>query len=78
MFDVKQTEGKPLPEISSIAGDPGEHLVRLKEFTTSQGIDLQYVADLGGAEASKPANPLKNAIDPPKTLSRPRVRGSKN
>ena len=50
VFDVKQTEGKPLPEFSTVAGDPGEHLERLKQFTASQGIELEYAPDLGGAD----------------------------
>lgn len=49
VFDVKQTEGKPLPEFARVAGDPGAHLDRLKELTTGKGIKLEYAPDLGGA-----------------------------
>ncbi len=49
VFDVKQTEGKPLPEFARVAGDPGAHLDRLKDLTTGKGIKLEYAPDLGGA-----------------------------
>jgi antirestriction protein ArdC len=48
VFDVSQTEGKPLPEFAQVNGDPAEHLNRLKAFVTAQGIGLTYAA-LSGA-----------------------------
>jgi hypothetical protein len=42
VFDVSQTDGKPLPEFASVQGDPTEHTARLKAFLTEQGIALHY------------------------------------
>ena len=50
VFDVSQTEGRPLPEFSQVTGDPGEFLDRLKAFIAGQGIRLKYARTLGGAE----------------------------
>jgi len=50
VFDVSQTEGKPLPEFASVSGDPGEHSARLKELIAHEGIELVYEDSLGGAE----------------------------
>jgi antirestriction protein ArdC len=43
VFDVAQTEGAELPELSStISGEVGDKLDRLAEFTASRGIKLEY------------------------------------
>jgi len=43
VFDVAQTEGAELPELSStISGEVGDKLERLAEFTASRGIKLEY------------------------------------
>src|SRR6266849_5570367 len=43
VFDVGQTEGVELPELSStFTGEVGGKLDRLAEFTTAQGIKLEY------------------------------------
>ena len=49
VFDVKQTDGKPLPEFSTVSGDPGQHLDNLKALAARRGIELSYESDLGGA-----------------------------
>jgi len=43
VFDVSQTDGKPLPDLGRVTGDPGESLDRLKGLISDQGIDLVYV-----------------------------------
>lgn len=50
VFDVSQTDGEPLPELSRVVGDPGEHGQRLKDLIATRGIVLDYVDDLGGAD----------------------------
>jgi len=50
IFDVSQTEGKALPELARVVGDPVEFLSRLKDFIAHKGITLQYSATLGSAE----------------------------
>lgn len=49
VFDVEQTEGEPLPEFATVAGDPGANMERLKTLVASRGIDLQYSDLLGSA-----------------------------
>jgi hypothetical protein len=42
VFDVEQTEGKPLPEFAKTTGDPKDYLEKLKALVTKQGISLEY------------------------------------
>jgi len=49
VFDVSQTDGKPLPEFARARGDPGACLERLERFVADKGIKLER-ADLGIAE----------------------------
>jgi hypothetical protein len=42
VFDVEQTEGKPLPEFAKTTGDPKDHLDKLKALVAKQGISLEY------------------------------------
>ena len=50
IFDISQTEGDPLPEPSSVGGDPGQALNALEASITKSGITLETSDDLGGAE----------------------------
>ncbi len=49
VFDVSQTDGKPLAEFASISGNPGDKLKRLESVIVDHKIELQYVDGLGGA-----------------------------
>jgi hypothetical protein len=49
VFDVAQTDGEPLPEIASAAGDPGESTTRLTAAITASGIQVDFADGLGGA-----------------------------
>jgi hypothetical protein len=42
VFDVADTEGSPLPELSKFEGNPGEYLARLKSLVTESGHSLEY------------------------------------
>src|SRR5271170_1153480 len=42
VFDISQTDGKELPEIGSITGDPREYRERLAKYVTEQSIALEY------------------------------------
>ena len=42
VFDVSQTEGKPLPSIGRVWGDARHHAERLVAYTHSLGIRLEY------------------------------------
>lgn len=49
VFDVSQTDGKPLPEIARVTGEPGDYVRRLKALIGEKGIGLAYTANLDGA-----------------------------
>ena len=42
VFDVEQTEGKPLPEFAKTTGDPKDYLEKLKALVAKQGISLEF------------------------------------
>ena len=42
VWDVSQTDGKPLAEFATVKGDPQHYLTRLVEFVRSQNIALEY------------------------------------
>jgi len=50
VFDISQTEGKPLPEFAQAQGDPGAYLERLKRFVSDRGIKLERHESLRIAE----------------------------
>ena len=50
VFDISQTDGKPLPEFARVQGDPGAYTKRLKDFIAGRGIKLEYSEALGPAE----------------------------
>ncbi|MDM8005428.1 MAG: ArdC-like ssDNA-binding domain-containing protein [Phycisphaerae bacterium] len=52
VFDVSQTEGKPLPEATQTRGEPGEWITRLKAFLASQGIQLLHLGSMSRAEGA--------------------------
>ena len=41
VFDISQTDGKPLPEFARAKGDPGAYLERLERFVSDRGIKLE-------------------------------------
>jgi antirestriction protein ArdC len=50
VFDISQTEGKPLPEFARVRGNPGWLLERLKQFVRAKGIQLEHIELLRIAE----------------------------
>ena len=50
VFDINQTEGKPLPEFARVRGDPADCTDRLEEFISGQDIKIEYSEKLGFAE----------------------------
>lgn len=51
VFDVAQTDGKPLPEFSSAKGDPKDETDKLRTIIRETGIELYYAERLpGGAQ----------------------------
>ena len=49
VFDISQTEGKEIPEIGKVSGDPLEQRVRLEKFIAEQDIVLEYSQDIAPA-----------------------------
>jgi len=50
VFDVSQTEGRPLVEFAKVEGNPSHHLQRLRALISGKGIDLAYSDSLGSAD----------------------------
>ncbi|MHC4557248.1 MAG: ArdC-like ssDNA-binding domain-containing protein [Planctomycetota bacterium] len=50
VFDISQTDGKPLPEFAQADGDPGIYAERLREYVASRGIMLEYSESIGSAD----------------------------
>lgn len=50
VFDIADTEGKPLPDILRAEGNPGVYLERLREYITTRGIAVEYSESLSEAE----------------------------
>jgi antirestriction protein ArdC len=42
VFDISQTDGRELPEIGGVSGDPRDYRERLGKFVAVQGIALEY------------------------------------
>jgi len=49
VFDVSQTEGAELPELTGISGDVGENRDRLLSFIEQQGIELVFTEKIAPA-----------------------------
>ena len=45
VFDISQTDGKELPHIGIVQGDPGQHGERLRSFAAAQNISIQYTQE---------------------------------
>lgn len=50
VFDVAQTDGKPLPEPPQVSGDPGTRLARLRALIADHGIVVEYESLPGGTD----------------------------
>jgi len=42
VFDVAQTDGRPLPEFAQARGEPGEYTGRLLDFAAERGIEVEF------------------------------------
>jgi len=71
VFDVSQTDGKPLPEFARVSGDPGHYTKRLKELVAREGIELVYEESLLGAEGRSEGGKilLRTNLDPAKEFA---------
>lgn len=71
VFDISQTEGEDLPELSRTAGDPGDYLHRLRGLVEDLDIALEYREDLGGAEGLSTGGliAIKSGLSPAEEFS---------
>jgi len=71
VFDISQTDGKPLPEFARAQGDPGVCLERLEGFIAEKGIKLERRESLRMAEGVSTGGTilLKASLAPAETFS---------
>lgn len=49
VFDISQTDGKELPQLDVVEGNPNDYGERLRHFASSQGITVEYSTDIAPA-----------------------------
>ena len=59
VWDVKQTEGKELPELGTVKGDVGSYLGSLTAFVKAQGIKLDYFTKESSAKGMSYGGAIK-------------------
>jgi len=52
VFDVQQTEGKDVPQIATMSGDPSQYLGRLEHMVATHGIVLRYESLPSGTQGA--------------------------
>jgi antirestriction protein ArdC len=71
VFDYSQTEGRELPGIGTVEGDPARYHERLERFVADVGIELRYTEDIaparGMSEGGKIA--LLSGMSPAETFA---------
>ena len=50
VYDFSQTDGRRLPKFDSVHGDPGRFTQSLATLASDQGIEVEYVDSLNGAD----------------------------
>ena len=50
VFDVAQTEGRPLPEFAKTTGDPKDYVGKLRTLVAKQGIAVEYDPTIAPAQ----------------------------
>jgi hypothetical protein len=65
VFDVEQTEGKPLPEFAKTTGDPKDFADKLKTLVAKQGISLEYDTSIAPAQGISYGGKIKLIPDMP-------------
>ena len=65
VFDVDQTEGRPLPALAKTSGDPREFTEKLKAFVARQGIALEYDRSIAPAQGMSSGGRIRLVPDLP-------------
>ena len=52
VFDISQTDGKELPQIGAVTGDPSGCTDRLRRFASEMGIAVEYSAQIAPARGT--------------------------
>ena len=52
VFDVSQTDGRDLPQIGIVHGDPHEHTDGLRKFAAAQNVVIEYSEDIAPARGT--------------------------
>jgi hypothetical protein len=52
VFDVSQTEGRPLPEFAKTTGNPNEYAEKLKALVAKRGIEIEHDASIAPAQGA--------------------------
>jgi hypothetical protein len=52
VFDLRQTDGEPLPEVAEASGDPGSKTAALRTAIVTSGIAIESSDDLDGARGT--------------------------
>ena len=70
VFDVSQTDGDDLPEVSKVSGDPGENIAAVEGLIRDWGIELIYEEIASGADGVSKKGTIVIApdLDPAKRL----------
>lgn len=50
VFDISQTDGRQLPDLARVNGDPGIHIEKLRNYIATRGIRLEYSETIGSAK----------------------------
>ena len=71
VFDISQTDGKPLPDFAQVEGDVGIYAERLREYISSRGIGVEYNEAIGSAEGVSSGGliRLKRGLSPAEEFS---------
>jgi hypothetical protein len=59
VYDKEQTDGQPLAEFASTAGDPKEYSDKLRALVAKRGIDVEYDASIAPAQGTSSGGKIR-------------------
>ena len=66
VFDIAQTDGRPLPAFAQTTGDPKEYTDELKRIATARGVAIEYDASIAPALGMSSGGRIRLMPDLPK------------